>query len=109
MGAAFAPDWGEGANLSLFSDVSRPPEPGMVLHLPRSLRRPGALSRRPSGTLPAPQPPRPGPPGTAVAGGAFRKLDQVRRKLHARRAAAHDRDRIPVDSTIHLRICARAS
>lgn len=38
MGAAFAPDWGEGAILSLFSDVSRPLEPGMVFHLPATLR-----------------------------------------------------------------------
>jgi Xaa-Pro dipeptidase len=38
MGVAFAPDWGEGAILSLFSDVSRPIEAGMVFHLPATLR-----------------------------------------------------------------------
>ena len=38
MGAAFAPDWGEGAILSLFSGVTRPLEPGMVFHLPATLR-----------------------------------------------------------------------
>jgi Xaa-Pro dipeptidase len=44
MGAAFAPDWGEGAILSLFSDVSRPLEPGMVFHLPATLRSYGAYT-----------------------------------------------------------------
>lgn len=38
MGVAFAPDWGEGAILSLFSDVSRLIEAGMVFHLPATLR-----------------------------------------------------------------------
>ncbi|WP_116134837.1 Xaa-Pro peptidase family protein [Tropicimonas sp. IMCC34043] len=38
MGVAFAPDWGEGAILSLFSDVTRRLEPGMVFHLPVTLR-----------------------------------------------------------------------
>lgn len=38
MGAAFAPDWGEGAILSLFSGVDRVLEPGMVFHLPATLR-----------------------------------------------------------------------
>ena len=38
MGVAFAPDWGEGALLSLFSGVERPIEPGMVFHLPATLR-----------------------------------------------------------------------
>lgn len=38
MGIAFAPDWGEGALLSLFSGVDRPIEPGMVFHLPATLR-----------------------------------------------------------------------
>ncbi|BCH22316.1 Xaa-Pro aminopeptidase [Mesorhizobium sp. L-8-3] len=38
MGAAFAPDWGEGAILSLFSHVTRLLEPGMVFHLPATLR-----------------------------------------------------------------------
>lgn len=44
MGVAFAPDWGEGAILSLFSDVSRPLEPGMVFHLPATLRRYGVFT-----------------------------------------------------------------
>ena len=38
MGVAFAPDWGEGAILSLFSDVATPIEAGMVFHLPATLR-----------------------------------------------------------------------
>jgi Xaa-Pro dipeptidase len=38
MGVAFAPDWGEGAILSLFADVSRAMEAGMVFHLPATLR-----------------------------------------------------------------------
>ncbi|WP_353430221.1 M24 family metallopeptidase [Paracoccus denitrificans] len=44
MGAAFAPDWGEGAILSLFSGVSRELEPGMVFHLPATLRAYGAFT-----------------------------------------------------------------
>ena len=38
MGVAFAPDWGEGAILSLFTGVQTPLEPGMVFHLPITLR-----------------------------------------------------------------------
>lgn len=38
MGVAFAPDWGEGGILSLFTGVSRVIEPGMVFHLPATLR-----------------------------------------------------------------------
>ncbi|MGR3412806.1 M24 family metallopeptidase [Pseudooceanicola nanhaiensis] len=38
MGAAFAPDWGEGAILSLFTGVDTPLAPGMVFHLPITLR-----------------------------------------------------------------------
>lgn len=38
MGAAFAPDWGEGAILSLFTGVETPLQPGMVFHLPITLR-----------------------------------------------------------------------
>jgi Xaa-Pro dipeptidase len=38
MGVAFAPDWGEGGILSLFSGVARIIEPGMVFHLPATLR-----------------------------------------------------------------------
>ncbi|MDO6587814.1 Xaa-Pro peptidase family protein [Salipiger sp. 1_MG-2023] len=38
MGAAFAPDWGEGAILSLFTGVDTALEPGMVFHLPITLR-----------------------------------------------------------------------
>ncbi|MDR3514277.1 MAG: Xaa-Pro peptidase family protein [Azospirillaceae bacterium] len=41
MGVAFAPDWGEGSLLSLFSDVATVIEPGMVFHLPATLRRYG--------------------------------------------------------------------
>ncbi|TBW35366.1 aminopeptidase P family protein [Siculibacillus lacustris] len=38
MGIAFAPDWGEGGLLSLFSGVETILEPGMVFHLPATLR-----------------------------------------------------------------------
>lgn len=41
MGVAFAPDWGEGGILSLFSGVSQLIEPGMVFHLPATLRNYG--------------------------------------------------------------------
>jgi Xaa-Pro dipeptidase len=41
MGVAFAPDWGEGGILSLFSGVSTVMEPGMVFHLPATLRHYG--------------------------------------------------------------------
>jgi Xaa-Pro dipeptidase len=41
MGIAFAPDWGEGAVLSLFSGVPTLIEPGMVFHLPATLRNYG--------------------------------------------------------------------
>jgi Xaa-Pro dipeptidase len=44
MGVAFAPDWGEGAILSLFSGVSRTLEPGMVFHLPATLRSYGTFT-----------------------------------------------------------------
>lgn len=42
MGVAFAPDWGEGGLLSLFTGQDRPIEPGMVFHLPATLRSYGA-------------------------------------------------------------------
>ncbi|MCX8998369.1 Xaa-Pro peptidase family protein [Rhizobiaceae bacterium BDR2-2] len=38
MGVAFAPDWGEGAILSLFSGADTPLREGMVFHLPVTLR-----------------------------------------------------------------------
>lgn len=41
MGVAFAPDWGEGGLLSLFSGIARLIEPGMVFHLPATLRNYG--------------------------------------------------------------------
>lgn len=41
MGVAFAPDWGEGGLLSLYTGVDRRIEPGMVFHLPATLRRYG--------------------------------------------------------------------
>ncbi len=42
MGVAFAPDWGEGSILSLFSGIQQPIEPGMVFHLPATLRNYGS-------------------------------------------------------------------
>lgn len=44
MGVAFAPDWGEGAILSLFTGVDRLLEPGMVFHLPATLRSYGVFT-----------------------------------------------------------------
>lgn len=38
MGVSFAPDWGEGNILSLFTGVRTPLQPGMVMHLPTALR-----------------------------------------------------------------------
>ncbi len=38
LGIAFAPDWGEGNILSLFRGVDVPLEPGMVFHVPITLR-----------------------------------------------------------------------
>ena len=38
MGISFAPDWGEGNILSLFRGVDVPLEPGMVFHVPITLR-----------------------------------------------------------------------
>jgi Xaa-Pro dipeptidase len=37
-GVSFAPDWGEGAILSLNTGVTRPLEPGMAFHIPPALR-----------------------------------------------------------------------
>lgn len=38
MGISFAPDWGEGNILSLFRGVDIPLEPGMIFHVPITLR-----------------------------------------------------------------------
>jgi Xaa-Pro dipeptidase len=38
MGISFAPDWGEGSILSLFRGVDVPLEPGMLFHVPITLR-----------------------------------------------------------------------
>lgn len=37
-GISFAPDWGEGAVLSLYTGVKREVEPGMAFHIPPALR-----------------------------------------------------------------------
>jgi Xaa-Pro dipeptidase len=44
MGVAFAPDWGEGDVLSLYRGVDRPLEPGMVFHIPTTLRAYGRFT-----------------------------------------------------------------
>jgi Xaa-Pro aminopeptidase len=44
MGVAFAPDWGEGNILSLFTGVTREMEMGMVFHLPATLREYGQFT-----------------------------------------------------------------
>lgn len=41
MGLNFAPDWGEGFFLELSDDDKTMLEPGMVFHLPETVRRPG--------------------------------------------------------------------
>jgi Xaa-Pro dipeptidase len=38
IGISFAPDWGEGNILSLYRGVNVPLEPGMVFHVPITLR-----------------------------------------------------------------------
>ncbi len=44
MGIAFAPDWGEGAILSMFEGVEKLIQPGMVFHLPATLREYGVFT-----------------------------------------------------------------
>lgn len=44
IGVSFAPDWGEGGLLSLFTGVTRELEPGMVFHIPPALRRYGVFT-----------------------------------------------------------------
>ena len=44
MGIAFAPDWGEGDVLSLYRGVDRVIEPGMVFHIPTTLRAYGRFT-----------------------------------------------------------------
>jgi Xaa-Pro dipeptidase len=38
MGIAFAPDWGEGGVLSLYTGVTTELRPGMAFHIPVALR-----------------------------------------------------------------------
>jgi Xaa-Pro dipeptidase len=44
IGISFAPDWGEGNILSLFHNVDVPLEPGMVFHVPITLRAYGEFT-----------------------------------------------------------------
>lgn len=44
IGVSFAPDWGEGGLLSLYTGVTREIEPGMVFHIPPALRRYGVFT-----------------------------------------------------------------
>ena len=44
IGTAFAPDWGEGALLSLYHDVQTELEAGMAFHIPPALRRYGEFT-----------------------------------------------------------------
>lgn len=44
IGVSFAPDWGEGGLLSLYTGVRRELEPGMVFHIPPALRIYGAFT-----------------------------------------------------------------
>ena len=38
VGISFAPDWGEGSILSLYTGVTTPLQPGMTFHIPPALR-----------------------------------------------------------------------
>ncbi|WP_251280381.1 M24 family metallopeptidase, partial [Enterobacter hormaechei] len=38
IGIAFAPDWGEGGILSLYSGITTELQPGMTFHIPPALR-----------------------------------------------------------------------
>ncbi len=51
MGISFAPDWGEGNILSLFRGIDVPLEPGMVFHVPITLREYGRFTVAVSETL----------------------------------------------------------
>lgn len=51
MGVAFAPDWGEGAILSLFTGIETVLEAGMVFHLPATLRAYGRFTVGASETI----------------------------------------------------------
>ncbi len=44
VGVSFAPDWGEGGILSLYTGVTRELEAGMVFHIPPALRRYGEFT-----------------------------------------------------------------
>ena len=51
IGIAFAPDWGEGGILSLYTGVTTELRPGMTFHIPLALRvfgRSPSASARPS-------------------------------------------------------------
>jgi Xaa-Pro dipeptidase len=50
IGISFAPDWGEGNILSLYEDVNVPLEPGMVFHIPITLREYAKFTVAASGT-----------------------------------------------------------
>lgn len=68
MGISFAPDWGEGNILSLFRGVDVPLEPGMVFHVPITLREYNKFTVAVSETL-------------MVTEGAARTFSKVGREL----------------------------
>jgi Xaa-Pro dipeptidase len=68
IGIAFAPDWGEGNILSLNHDVAVPLQPGMVFHVPVTLRDWGKFTVAVSETV-------------LVTEGAARPLGKVKREM----------------------------
>jgi Xaa-Pro dipeptidase len=66
MGISFAPDWGEGNILSLYRGVDVPLQPGMVFHVPITLRDYGKFTVAVSDTI-------------FVTEGSARKLSQLER------------------------------
>jgi Xaa-Pro dipeptidase len=68
IGISFAPDWGEGNILSLYHDVAVPLQPGMVFHVPVTLREWGKFTVAVSETV-------------LVTEGAARPLGKVKREM----------------------------
>jgi Xaa-Pro dipeptidase len=68
LGISFAPDWGEGNILGLFTDMEIPLRPGMVFHVPVALRDFGKFTMAVSETV-------------VVTNGSARTLSKISRDL----------------------------
>jgi Xaa-Pro dipeptidase len=68
LGISFAPDWGEGNILGLFTDMEIPLRPGMVFHVPVALREFGKFTMAVSETV-------------VVTNGSARTLSKISRDL----------------------------